>query len=232
MSERTFDNFDQHASQYRKIHSQNVKISGADSFYFAAHKVEMLKAFEKNNAIKILDVGCGDGAVSMFIEKEFPSFTINGIDISAESIALAEEKKLTHSNFQQYDGKKIPFENESFDIIIIASVLHHIEFKWHQQFMQEVRRVLKMGGRLYVFEHNPANPITRYIVRTCVFDKDAKLLKASYALELLKQCGFSRATKKYMLFFPRMKWLKPLHKLENHLQNIPYGAQYMIRAEK
>ena len=232
MSERTFDNFDQHASQYRKIHSQNVKISGADSFYFAAHKVDMLKAFEKNNTNRILDMGCGDGALAMFLEKEFPSFTINAIDISADSIALAKEKKLTHTIFEAYDGKKIPFENESFDIIIIASVLHHIEFKFHHQFLQEVQRVLKMGGRLYIFEHNPANPMTRYIVRTCVFDKDAKLLKASYALDLLKQTGFSKTTRKYMLFFPRMKWLKPLHQLEIHMGNIPYGAQYMIRAEK
>jgi ubiquinone/menaquinone biosynthesis C-methylase UbiE len=145
---------------------------------------------------------------------------------------LAKEKKLANTSFEQYDGNNIPFENECFDIVIIASVLHHIEFKWHFQFIREVYRVLKMGGRVYVFEHNPANPFTRYIVSTCVFDKDAKLLKASYALDLLKQCYFSRATKKYMLFFPRMKWLKPLHKLENHLQNIPYGAQYMIRAEK
>ncbi len=232
MSERTFDNFDQHASQYRKIHSQNVKISGADSFYFAAHKVDTLKAFEKNNTIRILDMGCGDGAVAMFLEKEFPSFKINAIDISAESIALANQRKLTHTTFEQYDGKIIPYDNDSFEIVIIASVLHHIDFNWHRQFLQEVHRVLKIGGRIYIFEHNPANPITRYIVRTCVFDKDAKLLSASYTLDLLKHCGFGNMTRKYMLFFPRMKWLKPLHKLENHLQNIPIGAQYMIRAEK
>ena len=232
MSERTFDNFDQHASQYRKIHSQNVKISGADSFYFAAHKVEMLKVFEKDNSIKVLDIGCGDGAIDMFLEKEFPSFRINAIDVSAESIVLAREKKLSKTTFEQFDGKKIPYENESFDIVIIASVLHHIEFKWHHQFLQEVHRALKMGGRLYIYEHNPANPFTRYIVSTCVFDKDAKLLKASYTNELLKGNGFSKMATKYMLFFPRMKWLKPLHKLENHMQKIPYGAQYMIKAEK
>ena len=232
MSERTFDNFDQHASQYRKIHSQNVKISGADSFYFAAHKVELLKTFEKNNTMRILDIGCGDGTVSMFLEKEFSSYTINAIDISAESIALAKEKKLAHTIFEQYDGKKIPYENENFDIVIVASVLHHIEFNWHHQFFQEVHRVLKLGGRLYIFEHNPVNPMTRYIVRTCVFDKDAKLLKASYTLDMLKLSGFSKTSRKYILFFPRMKWLKLLHKLEKYMQNIPFGAQYMIKAEK
>jgi ubiquinone/menaquinone biosynthesis C-methylase UbiE len=232
MSERTFDNFDQHASQYRKIHSQNVKISGADSFYFAAHKVEMLKNVETNKPNRVLDLGCGDGTVVMFLEKEFPNFTINAIDISAESIALAKEKKLEKSTFEQFDGEKIPFENESFDVVIVASVLHHIEYKFHRQFLNEVKRVLKIGGRLYIFEHNPANPITRYIVRTCVFDKDAKLLTASYAVDLLRENRFNEVSIRFILFFPRMKWLKFLHRLENYLKKIPYGAQYMIRAVK
>ena len=92
--------------------------------------------------------------------------------------------------------------------------------------------MLKTGGRLYVFEHNPANPITRYIVKTCVFDKDAKLLTASYAIDLLMKNGFGKVTTRFMLFFPRMKWLGFLHRLEKYMQKIPYGAQYMIRAEK
>ena len=38
MSERSFDDFDEFANNYRNIHTQNVKLSGADSFYFAEMK--------------------------------------------------------------------------------------------------------------------------------------------------------------------------------------------------
>jgi len=232
MSERTFDNFDQYASQYRKIHSQNVKLTGADSFYFASHKAALIENFEKDAAMRILDVGCGDGLVDVFLEKTFPSFSINAIDVSADSIALAKEKQLHNTVFSQFDGLHIPFDDNSFDLILLASVLHHINFELHDSFISEVIRVLKPGGRIYVFEHNPKNPFTRHIVRTCVFDKDARLLRASYAQQLLKENGCSNLLCHFILFFPRMKWLKPLHRLERHLSSLPYGAQYMIRAVK
>ena len=232
MSERTFDDFDQHASQYRKIHTQNVKITGADSYYFAAHKIELLKEYENDHPSRLLDIGCSDGVVETFIEKEFPSFKINAIDVSAESISLANEKNLKNSIFQCYDGGLLPFNENQFDIIFVAAVLHHIDFSLHHVFLKEALRVLKPGGRIYIFEHNPKNPVTRYIVNTCVFDKDAKLLDSKYAFSILQNAGFKKISTRFILFFPRKKWLKSLIKLEKKLASIPFGAQYMISGIK
>ncbi len=40
--------------------------------------------------------------------------------------------------------------------------------------------VLKKKGRVYIFEHNPYNPVTRYLVATCEFDRDAVLFKKKF----------------------------------------------------
>lgn len=232
MSERTFDNFDQHVSQYRKIHTQNVKISGADSFYFAMHKAELLKNGEADAELDLLDIGCGDGAVEIFLEKKFNHLKATGIDVSSESIAMAKSHGLLRSEFMSYDGKRLPFTDERFDIVFVAAVLHHVAFPLHPEFLSEAFRVLKPGGRIYIFEHNPFNPATRYLVRTCAFDKDARLLKAGYAADLLRKSGFVNVQKRYILFFPRMKWLGFLMKLEPALSKFPLGAQYMLRAVK
>ena len=93
-------------------------------------------------------------------------------------------------------------------------------------------RVLKPGGRIYLFEHNPANPVTRYLVKTCVFDKDAKLLGYNYCNKLLKDARFRNIEKKFILFFPRSGILSNLIKLEDKLGWMPLGGQYMFRAEK
>jgi hypothetical protein len=83
-----------------------------------------------------------------------------------------------------------------------------------------------------LFEHNPLNPLTKYLVRTCVFDKDAKLLKNSYAIRLLKYNDFKILVKKFIIFFPRKGVLSKVIFLEKYLQWLPLGGQYFIVAKK
>jgi ubiquinone/menaquinone biosynthesis C-methylase UbiE len=232
MSERTFDDFDSYANDYRSIHTENIKLSGADSFYFASMKVELLRSFESNAAYKVLDIGCGDGAVEIFMKKYFPSWQINGVDISEKSIKAAAEKKISNVSFSVYNGTRTSFDNESFDIIFMAGVLHHVDRNIHQTIIKEACRVLKRGGRLYLFEHNPLNPVTKYLVNTCVFDKDAKLIKSNYSKNLLQQNNFTIDKKQFIIFFPRKGILSRLLFLEKYLQWLPLGGQYFIRAIK
>ena len=187
MSKRTFDDFDGFADEYRVIHTQNLKLSGADSFYFAEMKVRLLQSLETDKPLKVLDVGCGDGTTEQFMQQYFPQWEMEGIDISAKSIEVAKEKKLTKANFAVYDGCHIPFADESFDLVFIAGVLHHVDFALHQALIKEITRALKKGGRLVLFEHNPLNPLTSYLVKTCVFDLQTKLLLHYYTGKLLMQ---------------------------------------------
>lgn len=232
MAKRTFDDFDEFASNYRSIHSGNIKISGADSFYFAEMKVQLLAAFEGAEKQEVLDVGCGDGATEIFIQQHFPAWQVTAIDVSAKSIAEASSKKISNSVFEVYNGSAIPLANSSVDIIFIAGVLHHVEYALHKTLINELVRVLKKGGRLYLFEHNPLNPLTRYLVNTCVFDKNARLLKSSYTLKLLTQVKLIVTHKKFIIFFPRKGLFSKLIFLEKYLQWLPAGGQYFIRAMK
>ena len=232
MSERTFDEFDGFAENYRSIHTGNIKLSGADSYYFAKMKVEYLKPFEKNETFSVLDVGCGDGATELFMNELFPRWKVNAIDVSVQSIEEAKKKNLPNVVFNSYDGLKIPFENDSFDMVFIAGVLHHVEKKFHQMIIDEIKRVLKKNGRVYLFEHNPLNPFTRYLVNTCVFDKDAKLLKSNYTTGVLKESGLKITHKNFIIFFPRKGWLSKFILLEKKLKWLPLGGQYFFRAFK
>ncbi len=232
MSKRTFDDFNEYASNYRAIHSQNVKLTGADSFYFAEHKVNELKNYEKTDSINMLDVGCGDGMTEVYVQQYFPSWTAEGIDIAAQSIAEANDRNLNNANFNVFNGTDIPFADNCFDIVFVAAVLHHVDFSLHEKILNEIYRVLKPGGRLYLFEHNPINPATKYLVKTCVFDKDARLLGYKYAKRILKAALFSSFKRKFILFFPRWKIFKPFFKIENLLGWLPLGGQYYYRAVK
>lgn len=232
MDERTFDDFDEFAGDYRSIHTNNLTLTGADSFYYAAHKVQQLKQKEKNNPLALLDIGCGDGVTEIFFNREFPSWQLNGIDVSKQSIAIAQQRNITSAVFKLYDGKNVPFERESIDIVFMAAVLHHIDFSLHQQVLKGVYRVLKPGGRFYLFEHNPLNPFTRHLVKTCPFDKDARLLKSGYAQSILTKQNFKNIESQFILFFPRKGLLSKLIWLEEKLKWLPLGGQYFFSAIK
>jgi ubiquinone/menaquinone biosynthesis C-methylase UbiE len=232
MGERTFDDFDEYAKDYRAVHTQNIKLSGVDSFYFVEMKVKLLQQHEADGSLDVLDIGCGDGATQLYMHRVFPNWKLTGIDVSEKSISEAQGKNIANSNFKLYDGLQLPFENDCFDVVYIANVLHHIEPALHQKIMQEIIRVLKKEGRLYLFEHNPINPVTRHLVNTCIFDKDAVLLKHTYVHRLLSDNGFCAIKKNFILFFPRKKIGKLFIAFEKYLTWLPLGGQYFFRAKK
>lgn len=230
MPERKFDDFDEYASSYREMHSDNIRISGAGSYYFAEMKVRLLTVSERNAAYKVLDVGCGDGATEVFFQQYFPDWEVTGIDVSEKSIAQAQQRGI-RAKFSVYNGVNMDLPDSSIDIVFMAGVLHHVNFSLHQQLLQEIHRVLKASGRLHLFEHNPLNPLTRYLVNSCVFDRDAKLLRSSYTARLLKKY-FRLRRRTYIIFFPRKGVFLKLLFLEKYLQWLPIGGQYYYIAVK
>jgi len=224
--------FDAFAKEYRRIHSDNIRLSGAESDYFCEFKILELFKEESQSVIHLLDYGCGDGTIAKYFLRHFPDGYYNGIDISEESIRMARNHTGDSSSFSLYDGEHIPFPDSTFDVIFIANVFHHIPKELHHERIKEISRTLKTGGRVYIFEHNPWNPGTRHMVRRCVFDRDAELLRPVHLKKCLIRNGLSLVRLKYLLFFPRIKLFNRLIPLEGSLSWIPAGAQYLLIGQK
>lgn len=230
MSRKASDDFDEFARDYRHIHNANLKFSGADSDYFSEQKIEEIRKNETVQAPRILDLGCGDGNSAVFFRKHFAACEYFGLDTSNESVSVADERKLPGAAFAHYNGFEMPFSDSDFDIVFIACVLHHVESEQHKTILTEVKRVLKPGGRLYIFEHNPLNPLTRRIVKNCPFDEDAVLLTSFYTRKILTDLEFRDVKIGYTIFFPRHRVFSKLLRLENYLKWLPVGGQYYVRS--
>ncbi len=109
-------------------------------------------------------------------------------------------------------------------------MFHHIPHDEHVALLAEIRRVLAPAGRLFVFEHNPLNPLTRHAVNTCVFDEHAELVLAPTMRRRVRDAGFAAADVRYRIFFPHA--LRRLRPLEARLTWLPLGAQYYVAARK
>ncbi|WP_249930981.1 class I SAM-dependent methyltransferase [Paenibacillus polymyxa] len=95
----------------------------------------------------VLDFGCGTGAnCSMFN----PLYYV-GIDPDAQRIDYAK-RLYSHHAFQVFNSNNLPFDNESFDYILIIAVLHHISSDEISSYMKEFQRILKPNGTIVVME--------------------------------------------------------------------------------
>lgn len=75
----------------------------------------------------ILEYGCGYGRILNLVENEFPGKKIEGCDISPHQLKKAEEILGVNSRCNLFivDGKKVPREDSSFDVVYICNVLQH-----------------------------------------------------------------------------------------------------------
>lgn len=222
--------FDPYAHTYHELHRVSVRASGEEPDYFAAYKIEYMSRLlraEADQKLDILDFGCGIGTSIPHLARFFPHARIYGCDISGESINIAKVAN-PQAQFGVITTAGLDLPDASVDVAIAACVYHHIAPADRMRWAQELRRVVKPGGQVFIFEHNPLNPLTRKVVRECPFDNDAILLSGAESIGLLKDCDFSSPHLSYIVFFPKL--LAVFRPLERHMGRLPLGAQYVAHA--
>lgn len=70
-------------------------------------------------AMRVLDVGCGDGSLARQIMDLLPGSRFEGVEVVLPS--------QQHVSIRQYDGVTLPFEDDAFDAVLCADMLHHTE---------------------------------------------------------------------------------------------------------
>jgi ubiquinone/menaquinone biosynthesis C-methylase UbiE len=228
-TEQLFDKYD---DRYEACVQESIAFSGIKHEFFRNAKsrvlVEIAKAvFDRPELLKVLDVGCGIGLTTRLVRPNFAD--LHGIDVSGESIKKARELD-NLSTYQTYDGHKIPYKDDAFDMAYAINVLHHVPPPAWEEVVTEIARVIRPGGLVAVIEHNPFNPLTRRAVRECEFDKDAVLLKRARTRALLQTAGLEVVLNAYIMFLPFSNRLSL--GLERALKWLPLGAQYYVAAQK
>lgn len=100
----------------------------------------------------ILDVGCDDGTVAEMIMEINPTLKVVGIDIQSNRPSKIPRKI--------YDGKRIPYPDNSFDAVIVLDVLHHT--KDILSLLKEIKRVSRK--HIIVKDHMTYGRFSRYLI--------------------------------------------------------------------
>ena len=224
--------FDKFAEEYLATHRTNLAVTGESPDYFARYKIvevgRRLRALRIAPA-RVLDFGCGIGSSAPHLREAFPDAEITGVDVSEKSLAVARARFPDAAEFVAYDPEDAPPAAQGgYDLIFSACVFHHIDADEHLGIFRRLRERLAPGGVMAIFEHNPVNPVSRYIVATCPFDENAVLIPAGELARRQRQAGFSKVVVSYTGFFPGP--LKAFRPLEPLMATIPLGAQYYTLA--
>ena len=112
-----------------------------DDMFFKEYKD--IFDIDQKKKLKILEIGCGPGALAEALHRWYPNADIIGIDRDTKFIEFAS-KNIEGVSFMEGDATNLPFDDDAFDITISNTVQEHIE---PSAFWGEQNRVLKSGGK-------------------------------------------------------------------------------------
>lgn len=225
--------FDDYATKYREAVNASIAITGDSVEDFARFRAGLVRdELGADAKLRVLDFGCGTGISTAALVRALPGLRrVVGVDPSADSIAQARESRGGESiEFVDQPGDCIPLADGAVDAVFTSCVFHHIERTDHAHWVREIHRVLAPGGSVFVFEHNPYNPLTLRAVRTCPFDEGVILLEPGYTRSILSAASFAVSGARFYYFFPR--FAAALRPAERWMRAIPLGAQYYVRGMK
>ncbi|OCT16757.1 hypothetical protein A8709_08840 [Paenibacillus pectinilyticus] len=146
--------------------------------------IDQLKKYPIEQGKKVLEVGCGTGRTACYLAEQ--GCEVTAVDIRPEMIAKAKiraEKQGVQVNFLIGDVCQLPFEADTFDVVLVESVTN---FADAQKALSEYYRVLKSEGKLYDREVIKVKEMTPAIHRSlCSFYGVGKIYKLEEWQELL-----------------------------------------------
>ena len=224
------ESFDQYAPAYDHLLDDPLRQKFAgDGDFFIHQKCRVLLRRLRRQApdlrkLRLLDAGCGQGTAIAFLSRHT---RVIGTDISLPMVREAVHRGPVAVQ-EPFD---LPFPDGTFDVAYAFCVYHHIEDREHLRHLRELKRVIVPGGRVFIFEHNPFNPVTKRIFDRAPIDRGCHMIKPARLRALFRDAGLNEVEQGYLLFLPEALW-KWAGFLEPAFAWLPLGGQYFVSGRK
>ena len=198
----------------------------SDGAFFIAQKCRALsRELSQRLAVagrrgRLLDAGCGQGTAFRFLRD---TYDVVGSDVSLPMLRVARAE----GPVVLQEDCSLPFVSGVFDAAYAFCIYHHIASSDHVRHLRELARVVRPGGLICVFEHNPLNPVTRRVFNRAPVDRGCEMIPAGRLRQVFLAAGLTDIRVRYVLFVP-----EAVHRLlgfaEKYLGWLPLGGQYYV----
>lgn len=128
-------------------------------------KRELVQQLNIQPGMKVLDVGCGTGTLTLMLKQSHPFAEITGMDGDPQVLRIAREK--SPGVIVQWDeglATALPYADAAFDRVVTSLVIHHLVSDDKRRAFQEIYRVLQPNGELYLLDFGaPHSWLGRFI---------------------------------------------------------------------
>lgn len=228
-AEEPFDDpFESYGDSYVEAVDDVIAFSHQGHEFFTRAKVDHLVELIRRHigdpaGVRVLDFGCGPGRTDAMLAPSVGE--VVGVDVS-EALIVRARRDNPDMRFLHYDGERLPFDDDTFDVTFAVCVMHHVPPAQWQAASNEMVRVTKPGGLSVIFEHNPRNPLTRKAVNDCAFDEGVTLLSRRQSTVLQRGSGATPVEGRYILFVPVSQSVS--YAVDRALGWLPLGGQYYV----
>ena len=120
-------------------------------FYQAVHQ-RLLEYVKLPDQANVLDIGCGTGKLLNRFAAQFPDLRGTGLDFSPQMLAQARQSRKHRPRliFVPGNAESLPFAESQFDAVF--NTISFLHYQHPEQFLSEVKRVLRVGGRFYLVD--------------------------------------------------------------------------------
>lgn len=132
-----------------------------------AWQYKKLFELDETMSLKILEIGCGPGALAGALHRWYPKAEIVAIDRDTDFISFAKEHE-SGITFMEGDATALPFDDDSFDVVISNTVSEHIE---PSRFYAEQIRVLKKNGICLILSSRKGIAVTPSCITPNEYEK-------------------------------------------------------------
>ncbi len=123
--------------EFYQKHDEAWRMLGAK--YKAQHIIEVSQGREFK---KVLEVGAGDGSILTYLSDQNFAPEYHAVEVSDSGVAHILSRNIKDlKSVQLFDGYKLPFKDNSFDLIILSHVLEHVEHE--RLLLREIKRVAR-----------------------------------------------------------------------------------------
>ena len=156
---------DRHESE-KLFHDEKFSINHKQSYYDSGFTTPILEKMMQKvgniEGLNVLEYGCGTGWFTKRLA--VMGAYVWSFDISIEAVnrtndLLKEENLDRHVHIEQMAGEELKYDSNQFDLVIGSAILHHLDLNLS---LNEIKRVLKIGGNAYFLEPLRHNPLINF----------------------------------------------------------------------